>query len=391
VTTRQIRLLSLFRFCSALRFGAVFLALYFASVSGSYALGMSVFSFTSGAQLLCDIPLGLLADRIGRKPAIVAGATLSLAFTACYAIGLNFAVLALAATLEGLARAFISGADTALLYDTLVESGQEAAFADAYGRISAAEPFAFALAALAGGAIAADWSFHAAFWLSLPPLAVALVVALLLREPPATHSGERVSLRRALLAFGRSPRLRLLVSAAAWREALGESAYQFRVTFFLQLWPLWAIGLAQTAGNLIASAGFYLSGRMLRRVRPARMLLLDSVLGRLLSVPALLWPTPISPLLMSLPALTYGAGEVAQSTIAQQEFSPRERVTMGSIQSQAINLGFTAGAPLLGLLADHAGVVPALLIAQVLLLAVCPVYALLDRHPEPLRLPDESA
>jgi MFS family permease len=369
-----------FQFCSALRFGAVLLALYFAAVSGSYLLGMSVFSITSVVQIVADVPLGVLSDRFGRKPVIVAGAVAALAFTTCYAIGLNYGFLALAAALEGLSRALFSGTDTALLYETLAEEGEQARFATYLGRISAVEPLAFTGAALAGGFIAAVWSFHLAFWLSLVPLGAALGAALLLHEPAAAlhQARPRVSLREALRAYRANERLRLIVAAAAWREACGESAFQFRVTFFRQLWPLWALGFAQALTNAVAMVSFYAGGPAMARLGAVRLLIADSLFGRLLSLPALLFPTPLSPALMSLTSLSYGTTQVASGALAQHEFTDAERATMGSLSSLAVNLGFAAGAPLVGLLADRAGIVPALVLSQLLLLLTLPLYRRLD-------------
>ncbi|HZU78230.1 MAG TPA: MFS transporter [Dehalococcoidia bacterium] len=367
-------MLALLRFCAALRFGAVLLALYFSSVAGSYALGMSVFSLTSLAQLAADVPTGYLADRLGRKPVLALGAIVSLAFTVGYAVGLSYWWLAAGAALEGLARALVSGTDTALLYEMLAE----AELADRYplylGRVAAGESVAFALAAFAGGAIAAFWSFHAAFWLTLAPQCAALVCALLLREPAHRLDRRRVSWRRALTPFLRNPRLRLVVGAAAWREAWSESAFQLRIVFFQQLWPLWALGLAQTLTNAVSALSFYLAGRTIARLGALRVLLLDVIIGRALALPALLAPTVASPVALSLMSATYGMSEVAFGALQQQEFSDEERATMGSIASQAVGLAFAAGAVAVGALADSAGVVAALLITQALLLGSIVLY-----------------
>ena len=64
----KIRLLALFNFFDAFRFSGAILVIYFARVSGSYALGMSVFSINSISQLVFDVPTGLISDALGRKP-----------------------------------------------------------------------------------------------------------------------------------------------------------------------------------------------------------------------------------------------------------------------------------------------------------------------------------
>jgi MFS family permease len=343
---------------------------------------MSVFSIASLVQLLADIPTGLLADRFGRRPVITFGSAVSLLFTLCYAFGGSYPALVAGAVLEGLARALFSGTDTALLYESLAEAKVEARYGAVLGRISAAEPVAFAAAALAGGLIAARWSVQLAFWLTLIPQVIALLVSVFLHEPARTggqQSQQRPSLQRALRLFAGKPRLRLLVAGAAWREALGESSFQLRVVFFQQLWPLWALGIAQTITNVASAVSFYLAGPVITRFGAVRVLIADSILGRIVVVPALLLPSVASPALLSLTSLTYGTGEVATGSLLQSEFSDRERATLGSINSLAINLAFAAGAVALGLLADHIGIVAALVAAQLLLLPGTLLYARLRK------------
>lgn len=377
---RQVRLLALFRFCNALRFGGAFMVLYFAGIAGSYGLAMSVFSITSLVQLLTDIPLGFLSDRAGRRLTLVLGAFVSLAYTLTYAASQTYTALAVAAALEGLAQSLFSGTEVALLYDTLAEEDAADRYATYSGRITAARPAAFAVAALVGGAVAAVWSLRVALWLTLAPQTVALGASLLLHEPRGHLHEVRPSIRVAVRPFLHSARLQLLVGAAAWRAAWSESSYRFRLAFLQTLWPLWAIGTLQALANGVESITFYASGAVIRRFGSGPALVVDIVCGRVLNVSALLFPSVVSPLLMALTSLTVGVGAVASDTLQQQEFTDRERATMGSISSQVVQLAFGAGAVALGVLADAVGIVHALIVTQLLVLLTLVPYRLLFAH-----------
>lgn len=386
---RQLALLRYFRFFSALRFAAPLLVIYFAHVSGSYALGMSVFSIASVSQLLFDIPAGVLSDRVGRKPVMVAGAAVSLLFTVSYAVGRNYWFLALGGALEGLARALFSGNDTALLYETLADERCEGRYAEQLGKIGAGTQIAFAIAALAGGLIATR-SFQLAFWLTLLPQAAALGICTRLREPRRrARTGHTAfgHLGHSLRQFARNRRLRLLVTAAAWQDAFGESAFQFRLIFFQLFWPIWALGAAQTLTYVVSTVSFYVSGRVIGRLSALKVLVGNVLVGRLLNGVALLFPSVLSPALMSLTSVTYGMGEVAMDTLQQQEFSDEQRATMGSVSSQALNLGFAVAAVALGALADRIGAIHALIVVQVLLLVPLALYRLLFSHDRRLLPP----
>jgi len=64
---RNIRLFYLFNFFVDFKFYAPIAIIYFAKVSGSYALGMSIFSATMLAAALFEVPTGIFSDYIGGK------------------------------------------------------------------------------------------------------------------------------------------------------------------------------------------------------------------------------------------------------------------------------------------------------------------------------------
>lgn len=379
---RQVRLLTLFSFCSSLRFGSVLLAIYFAAVSGSYTLGMSIFSIASMAQLMFEAPAGVYSDRVGRRTTVIAGSVLSLGFTTCFAIGQGYGWLVAGAVIEGLARAMYSGNNDALLYETLVEAGEPERYAEYAGKIRASEPVAFGLAGLAGGVIAVR-SLSLPFWLTLIPQALALALAFGLHEPRLSQrdTRERGQLRRAARLFLANPRLRLLTLGAALREGLGEASHQFDMTFVRSLWPAWALGIAGLVNNVAGALGFYLSGRVVGRWGALPVMVGNVLVGRILNLTALLAPTVASPVLMSLTGLGYGASMVASSALQQREFSPDQRATMGSLVAVAENIAFAAGALGIGLLADWLGVIPALVLPQCVMVTVAAVYQRLYHHP----------
>ncbi len=380
----KIRLFACFRFFTAFRFSSAILIIYFARVSGSYALGMSVFSVVSLSQLVFDIPTGALSDMIGRKQILFAGSIVALCYTACYAASNSYWLLAAGAAFEGLDRALNSGTWNALLFETLAEHDSIGRYAEFSGKLTAAEHTAFGLSGLAGGIIAA-YSFHLVFWLTLVPQAVALVLTLCLHEP-ARSSRRRRSLRAGLLEtmrqFGANGRLRLLTLAAALGETIGETAFQFRPAFFLTVWPVWALGMTGTITQFGGAASFYFAGRIIRRFEALRVLVGEVISSRVLNVTALLFPGSASPLLMSFTSLTYGPVQVATETLLQHEFTDEQRATMGSVVSQASNIGFAIGAVLLGLCADRIGPVRTLLFIQLLALLPLWVYhRLFASHP----------
>src|SRR5262249_48952672 len=126
--SRNINLLKWFNFFYDFRpYGAI-AVLYFAQVTHSYALGLSVFSITSVANSVFNVPTGYLSDRWGRKPTVLLGAIASVVDLTIYAVSHSFALLVVGAVINGLAQALMSGNNDALLYDTMKELGSDQDF-----------------------------------------------------------------------------------------------------------------------------------------------------------------------------------------------------------------------------------------------------------------------
>jgi MFS family permease len=123
--SKNIRLFYLFNFLTDFSLFAPIAILYFSQVSGSYLLGMSVFSAIFISQSLFELPTGLFSDHFGRKKTIILGSLAGLISVLFFAISYNYFLLLLGAIFEGLGRASFSGNNDAYLYDLLSESNQK--------------------------------------------------------------------------------------------------------------------------------------------------------------------------------------------------------------------------------------------------------------------------
>src|SRR4051812_363934 len=99
---RNIKLLGWFNFCVDFRLYGPVAILYFSQVTGSYALGLSVFSVTMLSAALLELPTGIFSDRIGRRGTVICGAVASTGSIVFYAIGGTHLILLIGAVLEGM-------------------------------------------------------------------------------------------------------------------------------------------------------------------------------------------------------------------------------------------------------------------------------------------------
>lgn len=379
---KNIKLLTWFNFFTDFRLYSPIAIIYFSKVTGSFALGMSIFSITMISSALLEIPTGVFSDMIGRRKTVILGAGAAVLFSIFYAIGQSFWILAIGALFEGLSRSFYSGNNDALLHDTLAETKEEHQYGEFLGRVSAMFQVALAVSAILGG-ILATWSFSLIMWLSVIPQMICLFIAFKLIEPKlhTERSGNIYShLKVAYENFLHNKKLRLLSISSIVSYGFGESAFQFRSAFIITVWPLWAIGVARTISHILGSFSFHFSGRLIKKFGAIKILIIQNLYNRIVNIVAVGFPTILSPLLMSSTSLFYGVSTVADNALKQKEFSSEQRATMGSLDSFAGSIFFGIVAIILGLVADRLSPAKALLIMEILQFVVLWLYLKLFRH-----------
>lgn len=379
---RNIRLLYIFNFLLDFRLYAAVIILYFAKVTGSFALGMSIFSITMISSALFELPTGIFSDLIGRKKTVILGSLMSICALISYALGGTYLMLVIGALFEGASRAFFSGNNDALLFESLKQNNKEHTFAHYSGRVSSMFQIALAVASLCGGFIAI-WSFSLVMWLSVLPQIGCFLISLFMVEPEVSSSKETniySHLKEALIQIKQNKKLKLLNLASIIRESVGESVFLFRPAFIATLWPVWAIGLSITASYMLGSIGFYLSGKVIKRFSALKTLIGEIVINRIINGVALVFQSVVSPALLSFTSFMYGPGQVAIGTLMQKEFTNEQRTTLGSLNSLGASILFGIAAVGLGIIADKFGPVITLLVANLILLVPLYFYWQIFRH-----------
>jgi len=363
----NIKILTWFNFFTDFRLYSPVAIIYFAKVTGSYALGMSIFSIVMVSSALFEIPTGLFSDMIGRRKTVIWGAAAAVVYAIFYAIGQSFWILVVGALFEGLSRSFYSGNNNALLYDTLADAGKKHQYDEFLGRVSSMFQFALAISGIVGGVLA-NWSFALVMWISVIPQVVCFILSLQLEEPKkqSTESGNIYThLKAAYINFAKNEKLRLLTISSVLGYGFGEASYQFQSAFYSMVWPIWAIGIAKAITNFCAALSFHFAGRILKKFNGLKILIIDNIYNRIVNIISTAFPTIFSPLIMSTTSLFFGVTSVTKSALFQEEFSQEQRATMGSLISFAGSIFFGFMAFLLGFVADKITPAKAFLVLQI--------------------------
>ena len=130
------------------------LVLFYREIGLSLQDVFVVQAFFSLCIILFEVPSGYFADRLGRKRSLMIGSIFGALGFGVYAFCYSLPQLLLAQFLIGIGASFISGSDSALLYDTLLELGREGEYQKLAGRYGGIGNFSEGTAALIGGALA---------------------------------------------------------------------------------------------------------------------------------------------------------------------------------------------------------------------------------------------
>jgi len=372
----NVKLLSLFNFFFNFRLYSVLAIIYFSEITHSYALGLSIFSIAQIVQALCEIPTGILSDRLGRRICLIYGAFASVFSITCYAIGQFYFVLIIGAVFEGIYRAFFSGNNDALLYESLSETNQKNIYHRVLGTIRSNLELSGLLSTWLGGIIAFK-AFNVLMWLSILPQLICLIISFRFIEP-MIHKENNDSiffhLKEAVQYYKKNIKLRNLSLAGIIGYGIGEASWSFQAVFYNTLLPIWAVSFVMSLNFLASVISFRLSGKIIDKIKALHFLIYQEIYSRVLYIFALVFPTIISPFLLAVASIFYGPGEVAKNILLQKEFTDKQRATMASINSLVGSCLFAVFAFFIGMIADKLGAAKALLFAQICLFSVLFLY-----------------
>lgn len=312
----------------------------------------------SMAIVMFEMPSGYCADRWGRKKTLVAGSILGTIGFVIYSTNTLYLGFVAAEIILGLGHSFISGADTAMLYDTLKSEKKDAAYLKHEGRITAGGNFAEALAGITGGLLA-TLSLRTPFYAQVVVAAAAIPAALLLKEPvidTLRHQKQKInSLWGAVhQAFAGHPVLPwiLLLSSFTGTATL-TFAWLVQPYFKAAGLPLALYGVMWTLLNLSVGAtglcAYKLEGRLgHQRSLPLLVLLLSCgyfLAGQFVSLRA-----------VAVLFFFYAIRGVAHPILKEyiNRHCPSEvRATVLSLRNFLIRINFAIAGPLLGWIVDH--------------------------------------
>ena len=321
----------------------------------------AIYSF---AIVLFEVPSGYFGDIWGRKSSLVLGSVLGFVGFALYCVSTEFWGFLICEVLLGIGMSFISGSDSALLYDTLEQAKKEKDYLKIEGRLISAGNFAEAVAAPLGVLIA-TLSLRTPFYFQTLIAFTAIPAALTLIEPGEKGNRSRAGFKEIfkIIRFAMVEHQRLK-STIIYSSVIGTAT--LTMAWFVQPYfdflalPLAFYGVVIPLLNLTTGFMSIQAHRVeswLGRETTIVLIALGIAAGYFsLGLFSSLWG--ISILLffyiirgIATPVLKNQINEITPSSI---------RATVLSIRSLIIRLAFAILGPFLGFQADRAGLPAAL-------------------------------
>lgn len=189
-----------FNFLERFRPYFIVMVIYFEHVLGSYTAAMSLITVTVVSAVLFEIPTGYWSDKVGRRKTLIGCALAHFLSILFFCISAQWEFLLIACILDGLMLSLRSGCISALIYETLKESGRTKDYSHVFGKIQSGLHIGLALGAVIGGILASQ-SYIFAFYAALGSSFLAVILSFTFVEPKVEHQRTATRLKDVKDAF----------------------------------------------------------------------------------------------------------------------------------------------------------------------------------------------
>ena len=311
------------------------------------------------ASLCLEFPSGYISDRLGYRFSLNLASLLGIVGWVLYTMADSFTGVLLAEVVLGISFAFISGSDSALLFESLRQQGREEEYSKLDGRMTG-----WAQGGEAVGAICAGLLYAIApilpFAIQILVWGFALSITLTLKDAPAVEKIKRSHLTEMAsiwkLAWKESPRIRSTILLAT---CLGMVSFYpvWLIQPFMQqcqmplVWfgPIWA------GANLVVAIFSVLSHRFTSFLGVKGQLKLFFLLSCCGLLGLGLTEGLFSFLFYYLLTAMRGLQGPFSRHYLQREGDRSNRASLLSLKAFSFRLAFVISGPLVGLSADRLG------------------------------------
>jgi len=380
---RNIQNYTLYRFFYGMLIIGPVLTPYFRWKGLSYTEIMWLQSIAALSVVVFEVPTGIVADKVSRRLSLIcAGLCIGTALV-IYIQTSTFYAFAFAEALFGLGLTFGSGADSALLYESLQGLGREKEYARIEGRAAS-----FVFGGQAVGSVISSWLYvitpDLPFWVSVGSAFGAALFALRFVETNHTKEVQayHTHLIQSLKVATQSPRILWVIGLSALIGFGSRSGFWLYEPYFTQvnIDIIW-FGAIFCGFNIIAAISAKVLVNHINKYRFA-LLIMGLLLACSFMLPAL-WVMPLAIVFLGLQQIVRGAYKPTLNGYINRQIQNHNRATVISIVSLSANLSFAIFSPLVGMYLDHHGTIDTYWVIGLITLAGVSLLTLLRHAQKP--------
>ena len=310
--------------------------IYFEKITASYTLAMLVFSIINFSQTALEVPTGIISDKMGRKKSMITGTSLIFAGYLLWALaGFYHArfLLYIGAAFVGSGKAFLSGTDDALAFETLNQMDKKGDFDKVFADNRAFDELGIACGATLAAAVYFFTNIEVLAWLAVVPAFLRFALSFFYIEPQCTVRPKVSFVSHFIISCKnliKDAKLLKFAIVKSLNDALNAVNWRFVGAYYQSIISPWMINVVRIFQEIMG----YISYRLvsLVRGRNSRNVLFFSIfVNALIKFFGALINTFVSPFIMASSTLLYGISTTFENNLLQQQLSDEQRATMGSI------------------------------------------------------------
>lgn len=326
----------------------------------NYAEIMLLQSISAIAVIVFEVPTGAIADKVSRSFSLLLSGFFAAAGLLMYIIFKSFWLFAIAEILFGIGMTFSSGADAAIVYESLVKLERK----KEYQKIEANAVF-FVFIGHAVGSIVSSFLYtynhFLPFWISILNIFIAIIISFGFKDVDQQKSEHRYLLHvvKSIGVAFKTPRILWTVLFATLMGFVFRTSFWLYQPYFSKVGieVKW-FGLIFFYFNITAAVSAKLLMRKFYDTRPRRVLLsLISIMAVTYLLPAIfVFPWMIA--LLGLQQVVRGLYSPTLRFYINHHIKDQYRATVISLVSLAASLGFAVLSPFVGINLDKFGAIP---------------------------------